>query len=209
MRIRLSPAGGTRHRRVSPACDDGATLVEVIVVLVLVTGLLATTVPLTASVIDDARARQAAGFAATKLRLARHHAVTRAAMTGLVFDRVGGRWTFRICVDGNRNGLRRADVTAGVDPCIDGPFDLEAMFGGAAVAVDPALQGPSGEPGSPDAVRFGASDLASFSPLGSSSSGSLLVRSPNGIQFMVRVAGVTGRTRLLRYDAHARVWRDG
>ena len=178
-------------------------------VLVLVTGLLATTAPLTASVIDDARVRQAAGFAATKLRLARHHAVSRAAMTGVVFDRVGGRWTFRICLDGNGNGLRRADVTAGVDPCVDGPFDLEAMFGGTSVAVDPALRGPNGEPGSPDAVRFGASDLASFSPLGSSSSGSLLVRSPNGIQFMVRVAGVTGRTRLLRYDAQARVWRDG
>jgi hypothetical protein len=162
--------------------------------------------PLTASVVDAGRVRQAATFAAVRLRFARQQAVARSASTGLVFDQVGARWLIRICVDGNGNGLRRADIRNGIDPCPEGPLDMSVMFPGVRVAVDGTIPGPDGDPPSTDPVRFGSSNLASFSPNGTCTGGSLFLRSAQGVQYAVRIAGVTGRLRTLRYDAAARSW---
>jgi hypothetical protein len=130
-------------------------------------------------------------------------------MVAVVFDRVDGRWVFRVCEDRNANGVRRADIDAGRDVCLDGPHDLSTLFSGVQVAADPAIRDADDGPGSGDAVRFGSSDMASFSPAGTCSAGSLWLRSPGGTQFMVRVAGITGRVRILRYDAASGRWRDG
>lgn len=187
--------------------SDGSSFVELLVGLAIISILMTLAVPATAYSIDSSRARDAAGFVAARLRLARQHAVFRTAAAGLVFDSVNGRWQLRACQDGNGNGLRRADIAAAVDRCPDGPFDLGQMFKGVTIAVDPSLKGPDGEPGSADPVRFGASDMASFSPEGSGTAGSVYLRSARGQQYAVRVGNVTGRTRVLRYDAGSRTWR--
>ena len=136
---------------------------------------------------------------ASRFRLARLEAVSQSRSIGLVFDQQGGRWTFRVCADGNGNGIRRAEIASGTDACLEGPHDLQAMFPGVQIAVDPTIRGPDGEPPSPDPVRFGTSNLASFSALGSCTAGTLFLRSPMGEQYAVRLAGATGRTRVLRY----------
>jgi hypothetical protein len=187
---------------------SGASLPEVLIVLVLAGVCSAVAMPLTAASIDAGRAWDSASFVSSKLRLARHQAILKTASVGLVFDDVAGRWAMRVCVDGNRNGLRRADIADGTDRCPEGPFELETLFPGVHIAVDSTLRGPDGEPGSSDAIRFGPSDIASFSPGGTCTAGTLFVRSARGVQFAVRVAGVTGRTRILRYDPGADVWRD-
>lgn len=187
--------------------SDGSSFVELLVGLAIISILVTLAVPATAYSIDSSRARDAAGFVAARLRLARQLAVFQTKTSGLVFDTVGGQWQVRACQDGNGNGLRREDVIAGVDRCPDGPFDLGQMFEGVTVAVDPGLKGPDGEPGSADPVRFGASDMASFSPEGSGTAGSVYLRSARGQQYVVRVGNVTGRTRVLRYDAGSRTWR--
>ena len=185
---------------------SGYSLIELLLVLAAATTLASLALPLTSVSTDASKARQAASFVATRLRLARQQAVARTTTVGLVFDMVNGRWSVRVCADGNSNGVRRADIGSGVDRCLEGPHDLETMFPGVRVAVDSSLDGPSGEPPSPDAVRFGASDIASFSSSGSCTAGSLFLRSSHGVQYAVRVAGVTGRTRLLRYNAPAGSW---
>jgi type II secretory pathway pseudopilin PulG len=184
----------------------GYSLLELVLVLVAATTFISVTLPMTATTTDAERARHAASFVATRFRLARQQAVSRTASVGLVFDLVNGRWVVRVCADGNGNGLRRADVSAGVDPCPEGPHDLETMFPGVRVAVDSSLQGPGGEPASSDPVRFGASNIASFSPSGSCTAGSLFLRSARNVQYAVRIAGVTGRTRILRYNPAAATW---
>lgn len=187
--------------------DRGASLIEVLIVLVIVAVMAGMTVPLTATALDANRARQGAAFLAARLRFARVDAVFRAAAVAIAFDQVAGRWTARVCVDGNGNGVRRAEIAA-IDQCVDGPYDVESMFPGARVAVDASIRGPDGEPGSSDAVRFGRSDLASCSPTGGCTAGSVFVRSSKGDQYVVRVASVAGRTRVLHYDRVARVWRE-
>ncbi len=188
--------------------EAGVTLVELLVTLTLLTTMAGVSVPLVANAIDEGRARHAAGFVASRFRLARQQAVTISAAVGVVFERVGDAWTFRVCEDGNSNGIRRSEIDAGVDRCPEGPYLPDTMFPGVRVAVDEALPGPDGEAGSADPVRFGASDIASFSPLGSCTAGSLYLRSARDTQYLVRVAGVTGRTRILRYDTGSATWRD-
>lgn len=188
--------------------DAGASLIELLLVLMVVGILAGMSVPMSRGAVDAGRARQAAAFVASRFRLARIEALNHAANVGVVFDLVDGRWSIRICRDGNRNGLRRADIGAGTDPCVDGPHRFSAMFPGVEIAVDPALRGPGGEPPSPDPVRFGTSDMASFSPNGSCTAGSLFVRTPRAQQYAVRMAGVNGRLRVFKYEVGARLWRE-
>jgi type II secretory pathway pseudopilin PulG len=183
-------------------------MAEVVVAVALVAVLGAMAVPATVTATDAARVRQAAAFLAGHFRLARQAAIFRTASTGLVFDEAGQTWTFRVCVDGNHNGLRRADITRSTDACAEGPIDLGRLFPGVTIASDPTIRGPDNEPGSTDAVRFGTPKIASFSPAGTCTAGSIFLRSTAGEQFVVRVAGVNGRTRILRYDRASRTWLD-
>lgn len=188
--------------------EAGASITEAMVVLCVLVTLGASAYPSGSAALDEGRARHAAAFAAARLREARQQAITRSAVTGLVFDVSGDRWVFRLCIDRNANGLRRADLRLGRDTCSDGQVDLAELFPGVRVAVDETIRGPEGEPPSSDPVRFGSSEVASFSPVGTCTAGSLFLQSAKGTQFVVRVAGTTGRLRVLRYDATARTWRE-
>ena len=196
-----------KHQLSRPLVRDGGfTIVELVAVVAVAVILASMTMPLSATVVDTGRVRAAAAFVASRFRLARIEAVNRVSNVGVVFDLVHGRWQIRACRDGTGNGLRRADIASGTDPCFDGPHEFSAMFPGVDIAVDPLLVGPAGEPGNPDPVRFGTPDIASFSPTGSCTSGSLFLRSTKGQQFAVRVSGANGRLRVFRYDRTPRAW---
>lgn len=183
-------------------------MVEILVVVLVAVVLVALSAPVAASVIDASRARHAASFVTSRFRLARQQAVSLGVNVGVVFDQTAGRWVVRVCRDGSRNGLRRVDIQSGADPCVDGPYDMAELFSGVDVAVDPALSGPGGEPGSPDPVRFGTANIVSFSPIGSCTAGSLFLRSRAGAQYVVRVGGVSGRIRVLWYELATGTWKD-
>ena len=200
--------GGAATGTGRAADDCGASLVEMLIVLVLVAVAASLMAPASASVIDATRARNAAGFVSSRLRLARTEAINRRANVGLVFDQVAGEWSLRLCRDGTRNGLRRAEIVAGADPCFDGPHRFGDLFPGVEIAVDVRFPGPAGEPGSADPVRFGGSDIASFSPAGSCTAGTLFLRSGQGHQYAVRVAGVNSRTRTFRFELGAWRWHE-
>lgn len=200
---------GAQPTATGAQADHGVTLIDLLIVLALVVTLASMAVPVAAQAIDTGRARHAAGFVAARLRLARMQAVQRTRFVAAVFQQTGDRWRFSICEDGNRNGMRTVDILSGADPCIEGPYDIEDMFPGARVDVEATLAGPEGSAASDDPVRFGASNIASFSPAGSCTAGTLYLRSKRGVQFAVRVGGVTGRTRILRYDPGSGNWIPG
>lgn len=188
--------------------NDGYSWVELLLVMALTLALATFVVPLTAHTADGLRTRHAAGYLAARIRLVRQQAVAERRATAVVFDQVDGVWTLRVCADGNGNGVRRADIAADRDRCRDAPQALEHLFAGTTMAVDASLRGPEGEPGSADAVRFGASDMVSCTPFGSCTAGSVFVRSAAGAQYMVRVGNMTGRTRVLRYEPGAARWSE-
>ena len=59
-----------------------------------------------------------------------------------------------------------------------------------------------------DGVRLGTSRLLSMNPDGSSSSGTVYLRGQGRTQYAVRILGVTGRVRVLKYDFVTGRWGD-
>jgi type II secretory pathway pseudopilin PulG len=185
----------------------GVSLIELLMALTIALIATGLSLPVTLAARDDGRARQAAAFAAGDLRGAKEEAVRRNAAVGFVFSLDGSRWVYRRCIDGNGNGVRHVDVASGKDHCLE-ITDLATTFPGVQVAVDPGIPGPDGDPSSVDPVRFGTSDIASFSPDGGCTAGTLFLRSANGTQYAIRIAGVTGRLRVLRYNPGTHLWSE-
>jgi len=183
---------------VEVVADRGYTLIEVLFVTSLIAIVSAMAVPQSLTTIDRVRAAAAARYLASRMAMARSHAVMRSAHVALRFDEGRSGITFRMFVDGNHNGVRTIDIESRVDPPLDAPARLSDLFPGVAIAV-------SDEIGS-DPLRIGSSNLLSFTPLGTATSGSIYVRGRDGSQFAVRVLGVTGRARVQRYVERTRAW---
>ena len=194
--------GGVRPPRplASAAASQGYSLVEILFVTALITVLSAIAVPQSLAMVDRARASAAARYLASRMAMARSHAVMRSANVALRFDEARAGITFRMFVDGNRNGVRAKDIAARVDQPLDAPASLSDLFPGVAIAV-------SGEAGS-DPPRIGSSNMLSFTPLGTATSGSVYVRGRDGSQFAIRILGATGRVRVQRYQSRTRTWVD-
>jgi len=97
--------------------------------------------------------------------------------------------------------VRTSDITSGVDQPLGTPASLTDLFPGVAIAVSDEVGG--------DPIRIGSSNLLSFTPLGTATSGSIYVRGRDGSQFFIRVLGVTGRVRVQRYVPRTGAWVDG
>jgi prepilin-type N-terminal cleavage/methylation domain-containing protein len=201
-----TPAGGF-GAGLPAGTSTGFTLMELTIVLAIVSLAAAMTAPVLAGAGDAGRAREAAQFVAAQCRGARMEAIARNATSSLVFDLVSARWKFRRCVDGNGNGMRRADITSGRDVC-QASTDVANVFLGVRVEVPAGLPDPDGGAPTTGAVRFGSSDIASFSPLGTASAGTVYLRSDGGAQYAIRVAGPTGRVRVLKYSPALNSWSE-
>jgi type II secretory pathway pseudopilin PulG len=169
------------------------------VVAALVLIVCAIAVPELLGSVSRARGLAAARFLAIKAAHARTQAVARSNTVALVFVEQPAGITFRTYVDGNRNGVRAADISRQIDRPIDERVRLFEQFPGVAIAV--SARAPFDDP-----LVLGPSNMLSFSAAGTSSSGSVYVSGRDGTQWAVRVLGATGRTRVLRYDAAIDDW---
>lgn len=211
MRPSRSSAGGgprAQARGVSRTAD-GYSLVECLVVAGVVAGLLVVTVPALDRAADTLDTAAAARYLAAQVASARFDAARRQRAVAVRFRRTAPV-SFDVVADGDGDGVTAADVTAGIDPVIRQADRLEdhfprARFGIAATV--PAIDDTGVLSASDDPVRAGAADQLSLSPMGTSNGGTLYVSGRGGAQFAVRVAGVTGRARVLRFDPGRRAWR--
>jgi len=185
--------------------DQGYSLIECLLALVLVSAAASVVSPVGAAVVEGIRPRQAAGFLAAQFRLARQQAALTGAARGFVFDWSANRWLLRLCSDGNGNGVRRSELGE-ADACTAERVDLTELFPGVSIESDPSFPDPGGGPGSMDPVRFGASDVLTFSPAGSATAGTLYLQGARGDQYAVRVAGINGRIRVLFFDRQRSAW---
>ena len=163
--------------------------------------LAAAAVPVSMHAIERSRAWAATRYLAGKAAEARIQAVRRATHVALRFEEGAGGITFSVVMDGNRNGVRTQDIQNHEDPLLEPPARLSDLFPGMVIGLED-------EAGAGDPVRFGSSGLLSFTPLGTSSSGTVYVRGRDGSQFAVRVLGATGRTRVLHYRPQSREWTE-
>jgi prepilin-type N-terminal cleavage/methylation domain-containing protein len=192
----------------APASGSGYSLVEVLVALVLLGTTAAIAIPETMQAADAWRTRGAAFFMASRVALTRMQALQRQANVGLRFAVEDTGFAMRPYADGNGNGVRGADIAAGIDQPILPAERLDQLFPGAQFGFIEGATLIDGTPVAPgaDPIRFGATGMLVFSPLGSSTPGSVYIRGRGRAQYAVVVLGATGRSRVLRFDFAARQW---
>jgi len=192
--------------------QGGWSLPDVLVALVVVGLLAAWTAPVAARVVVDAKTAAAAREFALLFHALRWRAVSENRTAGLFFEQTGGVWQWWEVGDGNGNGLRTAEVRDGTDPRSSGPHRVERSHRGVRLGFPaggpvPAIPPGRGVISGVDPVRFGRSDLISFSPSGRSSSGTLFLTDGRHRLYGVRLFGNSARVRVWRWDDGEARWR--
>jgi hypothetical protein len=166
-------------------------------------------IPPLLAALDEYRTAGAVRYISTRIQRTRMEAVSRSANAAMQFLPAGTDYSFGIYVDGNGDGVRTADITNGIDHRLGAIERLQDNFAGVTFGVLPSL--PPVDPVSPapgtDAIRLGSTNLLSYSSIGTSSAGSMYIRGRSNVQYVIRVLGDTGRTRVLKFDPHARQWK--
>jgi type II secretory pathway pseudopilin PulG len=185
-----------------------ATMGELVVVLGLIGTATATTLPALQAGLDDARVAGAARYLSSRLADTRMDAVQRSREVALRFTLTNGRYAYTVYVDGNGNGVLSSDIQRGVDRPVLGPERLSDNFRnvefGALPGLPPVDSGGTA-PGS-DPIRLGTGNSASFSALGTATSGTIYLTGPGRAQYAVRIFGATGKIRTYRYDWRGAHW---
>jgi len=184
------------------------SFIEILFVLGTAATVSAVAVPETLATIDDSRTAAAARYVSTRLQRARMEAVTRSQSAALRFTLQSGHYDFATYVDTNHNGVLSADIQSGIDRLVQPVDRLGNHFPGVefgAVPDLPAVDSTSSAPGS-DPVRLGSSDMVTFTPTGTATSGSLYIRGRRDAQYVVRVYGETGKTRVLKFVPRSGQW---
>jgi hypothetical protein len=187
---------------------DGYSAVELMFVTTLLAILSCIAVPQMLASVDDTRTIGAVRYLSSRLQRARMEAVARSAVVSVRFTADAMGYSFAVYVDGNGNGVLAADIQRGIDRPVSRPERLTDNFQGVDIgvlsnvpAVDAGSPPPNGDP-----LKLGASNAVSFSPQGSSSSGSVYIRGRGRAQYVIRIFGETGKTRILRFNPASNQW---
>ena len=187
----------------------GFTILELLFALAIAGTLTTIAVPQGLRALDEFRTRAAARYLAQRLSDARLGAIKRSLAQGLRFEAADPDYLITTVVDGNANGLRTSDIQRGIDRTLTQPDVLGSHFQDVAFGILDGVPDADGQPANgTDGVRVGASKLLAMNPDGTSSSGTLYVHGRDRAQYAVRVLGVTGRVRVLKFDHLRRRWID-
>jgi hypothetical protein len=195
--------------RLQHSNDRGVALVDVVVVCAVSAVIGTIAIPTIQGLRERDNVRSAAQFLGQRMQHARLEALKRNVTVAFRFDpddlgRVGS------FVDGDGDGVTQRDIDTGTDYRLAPDARLDDTFDAVRLQIASDLPEPEGggtlAEGS-DPVRIGSTNLVSFSPLGSATSGTIYLAGQRGLQACVRIMGSTGRMRVLWFDPGAREWR--
>jgi prepilin-type N-terminal cleavage/methylation domain-containing protein len=184
----------------------GQSLIEMAVALGILSLLLAALLPLLATYFEDARLLGATRVFKGCFRRARSIAARSGVQTAIRFEQRPDGVYYGLFADGNYNGVLSRDIRRGIDRLVEGPYRLDAGAPGVRVAIIPGMPAPPparGRLDPADPVRFGRSNMLSFSPLGTATPGTFYLATRR-TQGAVRVTGSTARVRVMICRGH--VW---
>jgi type II secretory pathway pseudopilin PulG len=186
-----------------------SSLIELVFVVGLAATISAAALPSLLASADDMRAEAAARYLSSRLQQVRMEAALRGRAAALRVARAGSAYTLAVYVDGNRDGIRARDIQDGIDWQLQPSERLPDRFSGVDFGALPGLPpvDPSGAPPGTDPIRLGSSDMVSFSPTGTCTSGSLYIKGKNAAQYVVRVFGETGKVRTLKFNPRSGEWK--
>jgi Type II transport protein GspH len=189
--------------------STGYSLVELTFALGLATTLSGVAIPSVLNGIDDYRTAGAVRYMATRIGRVRTEALARSANVALRFSTTPAGVSYTTYVDGNGNGVKTLEIGQSIDWALGPAEHLSDNFTGVDFGVLPGLppvDSGSAPPGT-DPIKLGASNLLSFSPMGTSSTGSLYVLGRGTAQYVIRVMGATGRVHVLMFNVRTRQWK--
>lgn len=186
--------------------EAGFSLVELLFAAGVVSVLSLAAIPSMRFAIERHHTAGAVRLVQTTLQQARTLAVARGTPVAVRFVVHGSEVGFSLHADGDGDGVSAADVDNGTDPLIV-PVRTLAGFGDVSFGIWPHILSPDGVlfP-DPDPIRVGTSDAVSFTSAGTATGGSLYIRGAHQQQYVIRIDGDTGRTRVLRYLGAQRSW---
>lgn len=186
----------------------GYSVLELMVCVSLATLVVAAGTPAVLASREAVLADGAADYIARQLHDARMEALRRRASVAIRFEADGGDFLMATYVDGNGNGVRAADISSGDDPLVRPRWLLRDQFAGVGFGFEAGVPDADGgdTASNPDPIRVGRSRMLSFSPTGTSSSGTVYVRGRGAHQLAVRVLGGTGRIRSYDFDFGSWKW---
>ncbi len=204
-------AGGGSRPPPWHAPGSGFTLLELLVATTILALLATLAVPPLRQQIAQHRVRLAAGEVASTLWAARGSAVRYGVAVAIRFEDSYAEPVFSLYADGDGDGVRTADLNSGTDPRIGRPARLLHVGSGVRFGIPEDLE-PAEFTGSgrldrlDDPVRFGRGDIASFSPAGTASPGTVFLTDGYHL-FAVRVYSRTGKIQVLRYVRDRELWK--
>jgi Tfp pilus assembly protein FimT len=187
------------------ARERGLTAAETVVVLALTAALLLVGIPY----LDEARRGAALRSVAQQVNglmvRSRTHAIMRQQTTAVVFE-PSPSWRCYVAADGDGDGVRRDDLSAGRDRIVGEVVRLRCRPGGLGILTDERIPNPSGtgwlRGNMNDPVRAGRGDIISFTPTGTATPGSVYMTDHRSQMRVLRIYGATGRVRCM-------VWKVG
>ena len=189
--------------------ENGHTLVEMLFVLLILGLVFCLGLPSLKAYSSEAHILGAASIFKQEFLKARSIATTSGRQTAIRFESVGDIPMISVYQDGGCNGVLSTDITRGIDRRISGPHRLESGAPTVRIAIHPNIPNPPPESGTldpSDPIRFGRSNMVSFTPTGGATPGTFYLAGENGVQAAIRVTGNTNRIRVLVY--RGRKWRE-
>ena len=190
----------------------GFSLTELLVTLALVGLFVVAAAPALGGALSRGRVAAAARDLAGEFARLRSTAVVSHRRVGLRLTWSGDRYSYGEYVDGDGDGIRTDDIASGRDRLVGALRDLPSRYSGIdfglladAVPAIPPRRGvlaPHDDP-----VRFGRSDIVTFTPGGTASSGTLYISDGRESLMAVVLYGRTGRIRVWRFDRSSWMWR--
>jgi hypothetical protein len=187
----------------------GYSLIELLFVMSTAATVSGIAVPPLLAALDDYRTAGAVRYIAAEIQRTRMEAVSRSTTAAMQFTQIGSEYSYAIYLDGNGDGVRTADIKKGIDRRLGAAERLSDNYAGVDFGLLSGL--PPVDAGSPapgtDPIKLGSGNLLSYSSIGTSSSGSVYICGRSKVQYVIRILGDTGRTRVLRFYPNARQWK--
>ena len=188
----------------------GVALIDVVCAIAILLVMGAMAVPVIGGTLEREHLVVGAQFLSAQVQRARLEALKRQTSVALRIELVGERTRVQMFADGNGNGVLQRDIDRGTDVALTGADMLDDHARDVSLRINqvvPDIGGNGSLAVGSDPLRIGNTSLLAFSPLGSSTSGTLYVSAPTGPQMAIRVYGATGRIHLWRFDAQAHQWQ--
>ncbi len=203
--------GATIMRASQPS---GFTVLEMLITVFVVGFVAILGIPPMLNWTAGLQVQLAAAEISTCMHKARYRAIQHSQNVAVKF-RTGadGVVTFALYRDGDMDGVRNNDIVRGVDPEIQAPrpvaFLSRRVRFGFPEGDAPREPGGSGErlDRLEDPIRFNNSDLASFSPLGTATPGTVYLTDGKRHLAAVRVLHRSAKISVLSYEPSSETWR--